>query len=104
MTICAASARAVSPMAGKLAAPDWLGVCAHICHRLGLAKLTKIGNRCSRRVKLRTIAVTGMATDRIHAHGLTSELLDAIPYGIVVVDGQRVVDANRATADLLWNL
>jgi DNA-binding SARP family transcriptional activator len=33
-----------------------------------------------------------------------AELVDAIPYGIVVVDGQRVVSANRATADLLWSV
>jgi DNA-binding SARP family transcriptional activator len=45
-----------------------------------------------------------MPTERVHGQDLTSELLDAIPYGIVVVDGQRIVGANRATADLLWNL
>jgi DNA-binding SARP family transcriptional activator len=45
-----------------------------------------------------------MPTNRIHEHELTSELIDAIPYGIVVVDAQRVVSANRATANLLWAL
>jgi DNA-binding SARP family transcriptional activator len=45
-----------------------------------------------------------MPTKRIHATDYASAAIDAIPYGIVVVDGQRVSAANRATANLLWAL
>jgi DNA-binding SARP family transcriptional activator len=45
-----------------------------------------------------------MPTHRIDTERLASELLDGIPYGIVVVDGRRVTYANRRTADLLWTL
>jgi len=36
-------------------------------------------------------------------HQELGELVEAIPYGIAVVEGQRVVSANRATAELLWS-
>jgi DNA-binding SARP family transcriptional activator len=45
-----------------------------------------------------------MPTDRIHTAQLASELMDGIPFGIVLVDGRRVVYANRRTADLLWTV
>jgi len=45
-----------------------------------------------------------MPTKRIQANDFASPAIDAIPYGMVIIDGQRVISANRATANLLWTL
>jgi DNA-binding SARP family transcriptional activator len=42
--------------------------------------------------------------DTITAPELTSDVLDRLPYGIVVLDGRRVTTTNAAAARLLWNM